>query len=364
MFKRTPFYPKHIEAGAKLVEFAGFEMPLQYKGIIPEHLKVREGVGVFDVSHMGRVEIKGKDSLKFVNWLVTNDVSVLVPYQAQYATMCYPDGGIVDDLVVYRLPDKFLLVINAANTEKDYEWMKENKIGDLEIINRTDEISQLALQGPISEKLLQRLTDFDLANLGYYRSVYCRIAGEEILISRTGYTGEDGFELYIPKEKSLKIWNTLFEEGKDFDLEPIGLGARDTLRLEMKYCLYGNDIDASTNPLEAGLGWITKLNKPGGFIGAEALKRIKERGIERKLIGFEMKERDIPRPHFKILKEGKEIGGVTSGTYSPSLKKGIGMGYVKIDYASVGTEIEILIRKKETKAMIIKPPFYKNPSHR
>ena len=364
MAKHTPFYQRHIEAGAKLIEFAGFEMPLQYKGIIPEHLKVREGVGVFDVSHMGRIEIKGKDSLKFVNWLITNDASSLVPYQAQYAAMCYPDGGIVDDLVVYRLPDEFLLVVNAANMEKDYRWMSENRIGDVEIINRTYEVSQLALQGPISEKLLQRLTDFDLSKIGYYRSAHCRIAGEEVFISRTGYTGEDGFELYIPKEKSLKIWDSLFKEGKEFGLEPIGLGARDTLRLEMKYCLYGNDIDASTNPLEAGLGWITKLNKPGGFIGAEVLKRVKEKGIERRLVGFEMKGRDIPRPHFKIVKDEKEIGEVTSGTYSPSLKKGIGMGYVKIDYASIGTEIEILIRERKAKAVIIKPPFYKTPSHK
>lgn len=364
MAKHTPFYPKHIEAGAKLVNFAGFEMPLQYKGIIPEHLKIRKDVGVFDVSHMGRVEIRGRDALRCVNWLITNDASVLVPYQTQYTAMCYPAGGIVDDLVVYNLPDKFLLVVNAANTEKDYNWMTENKVGDAEIIDRTSEISQLAVQGPISEKFLQKLTTFDLSKIEYYHSAYCRIADEEVFISRTGYTGEDGFELYIPAEKSLKIWDALFEEKEDFDLEPIGLGARDTLRLEMKYCLYGNDIDASTNPFEAGLGWITKLNKSEDFIGAEALKRIKERGVEQKLIGFEMEGRDIPRPHFKILKEGKEIGQVTSGTYSPSLKKGIGMGYVKIEYTSTETEIDILIRGKEAKAMIIKPPFYKTPSHK
>jgi aminomethyltransferase len=364
MAKRTPFYPKHKARGARLVEFAGFELPMQFKGVISEHLRVRSGVGVFDVSHMGRIEIFGPDALQCTNWLLTNDLSRTEPFQALYSALCYPDGGIVDDLVVYNLEDRYLLVVNAANTEKDYEWILKNKKGRAESLDRTAELAQLAVQGPKAEPLMQRLTNFELSRLKYYWSARAEVCGVAMLISRTGYTGEDGFELYFDAQDGSLVWDRLFKAGQDFELEPIGLGARDTLRLEMGYRLYGNDIDASTNPLEAGLGWITKLEKPDGFVGQDALKELKAQGLNRKLVGFEMAGSEIPRPGYLILISGNEVGRVTSGTYSPSLKKGIGMGYLPVELTSEGAMIEILIRDRTAPALVIKLPFYKEASHK
>ncbi|MEO0162317.1 MAG: glycine cleavage system aminomethyltransferase GcvT [candidate division WOR-3 bacterium] len=362
MAKKTPFYEKHLQYGAKIVEFAGFFMPIQFEGIIPEHETVRSGVGVFDVSHMGEIEITGPERIEFANYITTNDVSKLALNQVQYSAMLYPDGGIVDDLLVYNLKDRILLVVNAANTEKDYHWILQNKKFNVEIKNLSDEIGQLAIQGPKSEQLMQKIVDFDLSQLKYYWATETKIKEIDVLLSRTGYTGEDGFEVYMAAKDGLKIWDTIFEVGKDLNVKPIGLGARDTLRFEMRYCLYGNDIDKTTNPLEAGLGWIVKFEK-GDFIGREALLKIKESGLKRKLVGFEVIDKGIPRPHQKIINGSKEIGYVTSGTFSPSLKKGIGMGYVEVQYSEPGTKFRV-IGKEPISVEVIKGPFYKKGTHK
>jgi aminomethyltransferase len=374
--KRTPFYERHVSNSGRIVPFAGFEMPVQFQGIIPEHLRVRTTAGVFDVSHMGRAEIRGRDAFRFVNRMTTNDIAKTQFLQAQYSAFCYPDGGIVDDLLVYNLGDYLLLVINAANTDKDLNWLRENIKGDVKIVDKTADTAQLAIQGPVAEPLVQKLTDITLNPIPYYWSQNGSVAGVPALISRTGYTGEDGFELYFDAGQALRVWDALFDAGKEWSLEPIGLGARDTLRLEMRYCLYGNDIDKTTNPLEAGLGWITKLDKPGGFIGQEVLSKIKAEGLKRKLVAFEMKGTEIPRHGFIIsnppirqevwrnMANGSEIGHVTSGTYSPSLKKGIGLGYVKTEFSEIGKELEIIIRDKPAAAAIVKPPFYKHATHK
>lgn len=359
MLKRTPFFEKHVANQGKMVEFAGYEMPVQFQGIIAEHNRVRTTIGVFDVAHMGRVEIRGKDRFTFVNRITTNDVNTLAPFQAQYSVFCYPDGGIVDDLVVYNLPDYLLLVINGANNEKDTNWILEHKQGDVTIENKTKEIAQLAIQGPKAEMVMQKITDINLSEIKFYWAAQAKVAGVDMLVSRTGYTGEDGFEIYFDTKLASMIWDAIFSAGKEFDIAPIGLGARDTLRLEMKYCLYGNDIDKTTNPLEAGLSFVTKLDKPDGFIGSEVLQQIKAKGISRKLIGFEMKGKEIPRPHYEIFKDGQKIGFVTSGTSSPSLKKGIGLGYVKTELSNVGQEIQVDIRGVKAPAIVVKTPFYK-----
>jgi aminomethyltransferase len=359
MLKRTPFFEKHLANKGKIVEFAGYEMPVQFQGIIAEHTRVRTTVGVFDVSHMGRVEIHGNDRYSFVNRVTTNDVKALAPFQAQYSVFCYPNGGVVDDLVVYNLPDYLLLVVNGANNEKDTNWLLENKSGDVKIENKTMEIAQLAIQGPKAEIVLQKITDINLSEIKFYWATKAKVANVNMLISRTGYTGEDGFEIYFDTKYALSVWDAIFSAGKEFEITPIGLGARDTLRLEMKYCLYGNDIDKTTNPLEAGLGFVTKLDKPNGFIGSEVLKQIKATGISRKLIGFETMDKAIPRPHYEIYKDSQKIGFVTSGTSSPSLKKGIGLAYVKTEFSNVGSEFQIDIRGKKSKAIVVKMPFYK-----
>jgi aminomethyltransferase len=359
MLKRTPFYEKHLANQGKMVEFAGYEMPVQFEGIIAEHNRVRTTVGVFDVSHMGRIKIFGKDRFAFVNHVTTNNVSELDLFQAQYSVFCYPDGGIVDDLVVYNLPDCILLVVNGANNEKDTEWLLRNKSGDVRIENQTEAIAQLAVQGPKAEMVLQKITEINLSAIKFYWSCETKVAGVSMLVSRTGYTGEDGFELYFDAQYAASVWEAIFAAGKDFAIAPIGLGARDTLRLEMKYCLYGNDIDQTTNPLEAGLGFVTKLDKPEGFIGCEALKAIKAKGLLRKLVGFEMMGNAIPRPHYEIFSNGKKVGFVTSGTLSPSLKKGIGLGYVKAELSNVGQELQVNIRGTNAPAIVVKTPFYK-----
>ncbi|MEO0206296.1 MAG: glycine cleavage system aminomethyltransferase GcvT [candidate division WOR-3 bacterium] len=362
MAKKTPFYEMHLKHNGKIVEFANFLMPIQFEGIIPEHETVRTGVGVFDVSHMGEIEITGPERIQFANYITTNDVSKLSLNQVQYSAMLYPDAGIVDDLLVYNLKDRIFLVVNAANTDKDFAWIVENKKFSVEIRNRSDEIGQLAIQGPKSELLMQKVVNFNLAQMKYYWAIETQIEGVNVILSRTGYTGEDGFEIYLSASDALKIWNLVFDAGKEFDIKPIGLGARDTLRFEMRYCLYGNDIDKTTNPLEAGLGWIVKFDK-GDFIGRDALLKIKESGLKRKLVGFEAVGKGIPRPHQKIFANGQEIGFVTSGTFAPSVKKGIGMGYVGVQFSEPGTKLKVMAREP-IEVEVIKGPFYKKGTHK
>ena len=357
--KKTGFYEIHKNLNAKVVEFAGYYMPIQYKGIIDEHKRVRTTVGLFDVSHMGEFVVRGANAEVFLQNLTINDVSTLQDHQIQYSAMCYEHGGIVDDLLVYKFPNYYLMVVNAANLQKDWEWANKNILPNVKLENISDGTSLLAIQGPLAVSALQKITEIPLAEIKYYWLSEGKVAGVDMIVSRTGYTGEPGFELCFPKKHSEKVWNKIMEAGKEFDIEPIGLGARDTLRLEMKYCLYGNDIDKTTNPLEAGLGWITKLNK-GDFIGHDAISRVKENGIERKLVGFELQDRAFPRHNYKIIKGGTQIGHVTSGTFSPMLEKGIGMGYVTMENAVVGSEIEIEIRNKGMSAQVVKTPFYKH----
>jgi aminomethyltransferase len=345
-----------------MVEFADFYMPVQFEGIIPEHQAVRTSVGVFDVSHMGEVEIRGEDRIKFTNYITTNDVTKLAVNQVQYSALLYPDGGVVDDLLVYNLPDRVFIVVNAANTEKDFKWIIDHKQFKVDIANIGDNIGQLAIQGPKSEPVMQKLTEFKLADLRYYWAVETKLKGIPVLLSRTGYTGEDGFEVYLDKKYAPEIWDMVFDAGKAEGIKPIGLGARDTLRFEMMYCLYGNDIDQTTNALEAGLGWITKFDK-GDFIGRDALVKVKEAGLKRKLVGFEVTGKGIPRPHLDINCLGRKVGHVTSGTFSPSLKKGIGMGYVETACSEVGKELQIM-GKEPIDVAIVKGPFYKQASHK
>jgi len=354
--KKTALYDIHVKLNAKMIPFAGFEMPIQYQSIRAEHRRVRETVGVFDVSHMGEIDIRGDNAIDMVQKTTINDAAALAVGQVQYSAMCYPDGGIVDDLLVYRYPDRFLLVVNAANKDKDYQWLKENTIPGCEIKDVSDEITQIAVQGKKAETTLQKLTDIDLKEIQYYWFVEGILGDVDMLISRTGYTGEPGFELYLENQYAEMIWEKVFEAGAEFNIEPIGLGARDSLRMEKKMCLYGNDIDQTTNPLEAGLGWITKLDKPE-FIGKDVLVKIKEEGLKKRLVAFVLQDSGFPRKGFDIYKDGKQVGTVTSGTVSPILEKGIGLGYVNKDDSKIGTNIEIKIRDKLIPAEIVKPPI-------
>ncbi|MGE3800700.1 MAG: glycine cleavage system aminomethyltransferase GcvT [Candidatus Kapaibacterium sp.] len=357
--KLTALNETHKALGAKMVPFAGFEMPVYYKGIVAEHNAVRQSVGVFDVSHMGEVLVTGPNALNFVQKITINDASKLSDGQAQYSAMCRPGGGIVDDLLVYKLADdRYMLVINASNIEKDFSWMRENAIDGADLQNLSDDYTLLAVQGPRSLDTLAKLTDVDLNGIEFYHFTEGTIAEVPMIISRTGYTGELGFELYMPSnpETGKKVWDAIFEAGAEFGIEPIGLGARDTLRMEMGYCLYGNDITEETNPIEGGLGWITKLEK-GTFNGSEVIAKVKEEKPERKLIAFTLSERGIPRQGYPITANGEVIGEVTSGTMSPTLGIGIGMGYVQAAYAKKGTEIGINIRDKHIPATIQRPPL-------
>lgn len=355
--KKTALYDIHVGLKAKMVEFAGYYMPIQYAGILQEHRRVRTTVGLFDVSHMGEFMVRGSGALAFLQHLTINDVSKLAINQVQYSAMCYDDGGIVDDLLVYRFKDHYMLVVNAANLLKDWEWARSHLLPDVKLEDNSDSLSLLALQGPKAEAVLQPLTDLPLNQIEYYWVRQGEVDGVPVIVSRTGYTGEPGFELCFDKKHSEQIWQALMNSGKKFDIEPIGLGARDTLRLEMKYCLYGNDIDAGTHPLEAGLGWITKLDKPD-FIGRRAILQAKEKGLTRKLVGFEVEGKAFPRHGCLLYQCDRQIGQVTSGTFSPMLEKGIGMGYVSIDAASVGTSIEVDVRGNKVPAVIVKTPFY------
>jgi aminomethyltransferase len=360
--KRTIFYDKHKSLGARIVPFAGFEMPVEYTGVNAEHAVVREKVGLFDVSHMGEFWVKGPKALDLLQRVTSNDVSKLTIGKAQYS--CFPNGkgGIVDDLLVYKYSnDKYFLVVNASNIDKDWEWLnKQNTIG-AETENASDKISQLAIQGPKALPLLQKLTDIDLTSIPYYGFKVGAMAGvREVIISATGYTGSGGFELYFYNSDGEKMWNGIMEAGKEFGLQPVGLAARDTLRLEMGYSLYGNDIDDTTSPIEAGLGWITKFTDSKNFIDKELLSKQKTNGVTRKLIGFEMVDKAIPRHGYEIVDaSGANIGIVTSGTMSPTLKKGIGMGYVAVPFSAIDSNIYIRIRNKNVQAKVVSLPFYK-----
>ena len=356
--KRTKFYHIHKNLGAKIVEFAGFEMPIQYSSIIAEHNAVRNSVGVFDVSHMGEVFVKGEKALDFVQHITVNDASKLFPGRVQYSAMCYEDGGIVDDLLVYRISEnEFMLVINASNIEKDFEWMKNNNKFGVELLNLSDDYSLLAIQGPNSLKTLQKLTSESI-NLEYYHFKKMNFVGIDVIFSRTGYTGEIGYEIYFlgDEEVAKEMWNKIFEAGKEFNIVPVGLAARDSLRLEMGYCLYGNDIDKKTNPLEAGLGWITKLSKQE-FVGQKSLLKIKEQGVTRKLVAMTSDEKIFPRHSYDIMFNHAKIGVITSGTFSPVLDRPIALGYVEKQYSEIGSEVSFLIRGKEVPAKVVKLPF-------
>jgi aminomethyltransferase len=337
-------------------------MPVQYSGIIEEHKRVRESVGVFDVSHMGEVEVWGRDALDFVQKVTVNDVSKLYEGRVQYSAMCYESGGIVDDLLVYHMGDHYMLVINAANIPKDLDWLRGHTTGDVKLKNRTDDISLLAVQGPQSRATLQKLTQTDLSSIEYYHFVRGRLGGVDMIISRTGYTGELGFELYFPSDIQTgeKLWNAVMEAGREFHIGPVGLGARDTLRLEMGFCLYGHDIDQTTNPLEAGLGWITKLDK-GEFIGGAAIRASKQQGLKRKLVGFTVNDKAFPRQGYPIHVNGSEVGIVTSGMFSPMLDKSIGMGYVRSECSKAGTPISVMIRNRPVSAAVTAIPFVVRP---
>lgn len=358
--KKTALYDIHVGLGAKMVEFGGYLMPVQYTGIKEEHNCVRNSVGIFDVSHMGEFFIKGENAAAYLQKMTINDVSKLVRFRAQYSAMCYDNGGLVDDLIVYCFGDHFMTIVNAANLDRDYSWMKENLIPGVQLENRSDEFSLFAVQGRNAQSTLQKLADIDLSEIKFYWFREGKVCGKDAFIARTGYTGEDGFEIGVSTSGSPEVWNAILDAGEEFGIQPIGLAARDTLRMEMKFCLYGNDIDETTNPIEAGLGWITKMDK-GDFIGREAIMKVKENGPTRKLVGFELKERAVARHGYAIMKDGKEVGKVTSGTFSPSLEKGIGIGYVNVPHNEVGSEIEISIRGKLVPAVVVKTPFYQRP---
>lgn len=343
-----------------MVPFAGFMMPVRYSSDLEEHHCVRNGVGVFDVSHMGEFILKGPKALDLIQRVSANDASVLFDGKIQYSYLPNEQGGAVDDLLVYRIDeDEYLLVVNASNIEKDWNWIQSHNTEGVEMINASDDMCLFAVQGPKAAEALKKLTDVSLAEMEYYTFKKGTFAGlPDIIISATGYTGAGGFELYIPNHVALHAWHHIFEAGKEFDIKPIGLGARDTLRLEMGYCLYGNDIDDVTSPLEAGLGWVTKFTK--NFINSEALLQQKQAGIPRKLVGFEMVDRGIPRGHYELCDaEGNVLGHVTSGTQSPTLSKGIGLGYVPTAYSKPGSEIFVKVREKLLKAQVVKLPFVK-----
>jgi len=356
--KKTTFYNIHEKLGAKIVEFAGYLMPIQYSSIIAEHKAVRNSVGVFDVSHMGEVFVSGEKALDFVQNITVNDASVLFPGRVQYSAMCYPDGGIVDDLLVYKLADdKFMLVVNASNIDKDFNWMNENNKFGVQLKNLSDDYSLLAVQGPNSKEVVQKICNKNL-DLEYYHFMQAQIDGIDMLVSRTGYTGELGYELYFKGEEKTaeQVWNAVFNAGKEYGIQPVGLAARDSLRLEMGFCLYGNDIDQTTNPLEAGLGWITKLKKQE-FIAKDVLLKVKADGLERKLVPLITEEKAFPRKGYEITSSGKKVGTLTSGTVSPVLDKAIALGYVETQFAEENTKLNFLIRGKEIPAKVTKLPF-------
>jgi aminomethyltransferase len=357
--KRTPLYSTHRRLGAKIVEFAGWQMPVQYSGIIEEHLAVRARAGLFDVSHMGEIEVRGPDALDLCQKITCNDVSRVHDLQAQYNLLLNDGGGIVDDIVVHRLTDQyFMICVNASNAHKDFSWIKGHAEGRVEVIDKSADYAQLALQGPLAERILQRITTLDLPAIRYYRFAFGEVAGVHCLAARTGYTGEDGFELYCESERAVTLWDVLMDAGRDLGLLPAGLGARDTLRLERALPLYGHELDETTTPFEAGLDWVVKPAK-GPFVGRESLQKQQEQGVARKLVGLEMTDAGIGRSHCAVLKDGRAIGVVTSGTKSPTLKKSIAMAYVPTEEAAVGNRLEVEIRGRKVAAAVVPLPFYR-----
>ncbi len=356
--RKTSLYKKHLELNASMVNFAGYRMPMQYSSIFNETKAVRNSAGLFDTSHMGEIEVTGNDATEFINRLVTFDISKLKDFQAKYTVMLNEKGGIIDDLLVYNLGRKYLVVVNASNQEKDFNWISEHKKGNVEVQNVGEKYFQIAVQGPLSEEIIKGAVKDDLSELEFYHAKEEKIEGEEILLSRTGYTGEDGFEIYGKSTEAEKIWDRVIKEGKEYNLSPCGLGARDLLRLEMGYCLYGNDITAETTPLEANLSWVVSLGKEN-FIGKDILLRQKKEGIKRKLVGILVPGKRIPRHGYKILVEGKEAGTITSGTYSPNIESSIAMGYINKPYDKEGTKVQIEIRNMVTEGEITGTPFWK-----
>ncbi|MDC3413410.1 glycine cleavage system aminomethyltransferase GcvT [Aquibacillus sp. 3ASR75-11] len=361
--KQTPLFPEYKKLGGKIVDFGGWALPVQFTGIKEEHNATRTAAGLFDVSHMGEIMVEGLNSLEFLQIMLTNDVAKLTPNRAQYTMMCYENGGTVDDLIVYMLAEnKYMLVVNAANTQKDFDWLIAHQIDGVEISDRSEDFVQLALQGPKAEKILQKITSYDLASITFFRlasSVTFTGIQNEAIVARTGYTGEDGFEIYISADDGRKLWNTLLDVGEADGLVPVGLGARDTLRFEANLALYGQELTADITPIEAGLSFAVKTNKQADFIGKEVLKKQKEEGPKRKLVGIEMIEKGIPRHGYEVLVADEVIGVVTSGTQSPTLGKNIGLALVSSDYTTIGTELFVQIRKKRVKAKIVSTPFYK-----
>jgi aminomethyltransferase len=363
--RHTPLIEQHRQLGGKMVPFAGYEMPVQYpSGIMAEHQAVRRDAGLFDVSHMGELDVRGGDALALIQHVTTNDASKLEVGQAQYSALCRPDGGMIDDCIVYRFDDHYMVVVNASNREADRDWIMEHadRFGTT-VTDRSDDTGLIALQGPSAQRILARLTDTDLESIRYYHFAEGDVAGVPAVISRTGYTGEDGFELYLPADRTAEVWERLLEDGRGAGLIPAGLGARDSLRLEMGYALYGNDIDDRRTPLEAGLAWITKLDK-GDFIGRDAIATLKEKGVRERLVGFICSERGFPRHGYPVHVRGEAVGEVTSGIVSPMLQQGIGMAYVPVEFAKPGTAIEIMVRDKAIPAEIVRPPFYRDGSVR
>ncbi|RNF41064.1 glycine cleavage system aminomethyltransferase GcvT [Planococcus salinus] len=359
--KRTPLFESYAKYGGKTIDFGGWQLPVQFSSIKQEHEAVRTRAGLFDVSHMGEISVTGTDSEAYLQQLVTNDVSKVKAGQAQYTAMCYEDGGTVDDLLVYKISDHhFLLVVNASNIDKDFEWMKKSVSGNVEIDNLSDQYGLLALQGPLAEPVLQRLTDTDLSAIKPFRfQQEVDIAGHSALVSRTGYTGEDGFEIYAGPEDTVALWEKILAEGEQEGVVPAGLGARDTLRFEAGLALYGQELSKDISPLEAGIGFVVKLKKETEFIGQQALAAQKENGVPRKLIGIEMIDKGIPRHGYPVYANGEKIGEVTTGTQSPTLKKNIGLALVSSEHAVMGTEFEVEIRNKRLKAVTVETPFYK-----
>ena len=358
--KKTPLYDEHVKLGGKVVDYAGWYLPVQYEGLIPEHEAVRNAAGLFDVSHMGGIVVKGKDALAYLQYLLTNDIASIDDNQVIYTMMCYPDGGVVDDFLVYKYDDEeYLLVVNAANTDKDFKWMIDHK-KDFNIIieNKSDQIAIIAIQGPESEGILQKLTDTDLSKMKpFHFDKDVVVSGVECMVSRTGYTGENGYELYLATEDAVEVWNALLEAGKDEGIKPTGLGCRDTLRFEAGMPLYGNEISKEITPLEGGLKFFVKLDKEEDYIGKEALNKQWDEGLKRKVAAFELKGRGIPRAGYKVQKDGAEIGHVTTGYMSPTLKKSLGVALIKTEETELGNEIDIVIRNKPVKAVIIKRRF-------
>lgn len=358
--RRTPLHALHVKAGARMVPFGGWEMPVQYTSIIEEHRAVRSAVGLFDVSHMGEFEVDGPQALPALQHLTTNDVAALAIGQVQYSLLCYPDGGIVDDLTLYRLgAERFMMTVNAANIDKDWAWVTQQsaRFPGARWRNVSADTGLIAVQGPRAEALVGRLADRDTTSVGYYRFVTAAVAGVGATVSRTGYTGEDGFEVYAAAADTARLWEALLVAGAGDGVRPIGLGARDTLRLEMRYALYGNDIDQTTNPLEAGLGWVVKPAK-GDFIGREAIERTRAQGLRRRLVGLEMADRSIARHGYPVVRDGKAVGVVTSGSYGPSVDRSIALAYVDAGLAAVGTELGVEVRGQARSARVVKTPFH------